>query len=66
MLLVCSNLFPICRLYNVSAQSERFQANAAECEKWAQETKDLVAKEMFKRAAQEWRDLADYYDRMGW
>jgi hypothetical protein len=41
------------------SRADYFRANATECEKKAEATKDVQVQEFFREAATEWRKLAD-------
>ncbi len=45
---------------------DEFRANAAECEKLADQAKDPEAKRMLREAADNWRKMADQAQRLGW
>ena len=50
----------------VSAKVEHCLTKAAECERLAEAAKDFRAKEMFKEAARQWREMAAQAERLGW
>jgi hypothetical protein len=47
-------------------RAEAFRAKAAECDKLADQAKDVEAKRMFGEAANHWRTMAEQAQRHGW
>jgi DNA-binding NtrC family response regulator len=45
------------------SKAEAFRANAAECDKKADQAKDIEAKRMFREAAENWRSMAAQAER---
>jgi hypothetical protein len=48
------------------SQAEALRAKAAECEKKADQAKDLEAKRVLRKEADNWRTMALQADRFGW
>ena len=45
------------------SQADEYRANAAECEKRAEQTRDLSIKQEMIEIAQEWHTMAAYEDK---
>ena len=45
---------------------EHLRREAAECERKAEQARDVEAKRLFQEAAKHWRELAEIAERHGW
>jgi hypothetical protein len=47
-------------------KAEEYRERAREADEAAEQSRDLLAKQMYRQVAQNWRDMANQAERNGW